>query len=307
VAASFPAGSPSASVVRKSRMVPEKTGQVSEGCITLLTDYGVGNEFVGSLHAVIARIAPSARVIDLDHTVPAQNVRVGALRLERLISYAPEGAHVGVVDPGVGGARRPIAVEVGAHVLIGPDNGLLVWAAHRLQLEVRAFVLDREEFWLPNRGKTFDGRDIFAPCAAHLLLGHPPSEMGSPLPPSELVALPRPTVEAPSETDRIVEVIDIDRFGNVVLGVTAQDIAALDLSIGQGVEIVGGETKVIASSIASTFGDVDDQAPLVYLDSGGWLSFALNGGDAATTWNISLGERLTIRRRALQVRRAQPN
>jgi S-adenosylmethionine hydrolase len=144
---------------------------VAYGCITLLTDYGYAGGFVGMLHAVAFSIAPAVPVIDLDHGIPPFDVRLGALRLERAVPYLPAGVHVGVVDPGVGGSRRPVALTSGGSAFVGPDNGLLVWAARRAGDLDQVVVLDQERFWLPSRSQTFDGRDVFVPVAAYLAAG----------------------------------------------------------------------------------------------------------------------------------------
>jgi S-adenosylmethionine hydrolase len=145
-----------------------------------MTDYGCGAGFVGTLHAVAFRIAPDVRVIDLDHSVPPQDIRLGALRLERFMAYAPPGVHVGVVDPGVGGVRRAVAITAGPHAFVGPDNGLLTWAMEATSAgDTRAVVLDRPGFWLEHPSRTFDGRDIFVPVAAHLSHGVPLDDVGT--------------------------------------------------------------------------------------------------------------------------------
>ncbi|MGC9963210.1 MAG: SAM-dependent chlorinase/fluorinase, partial [Acidimicrobiales bacterium] len=120
----------------------------------MTTDYGCGAGFVGTLHAVAYRIAPRVAVIDLDHSVPPQDVRLGALRLERFLRIAPAGVHVGIVDPGVGGNRRPVAITAGDHAFVGPDNGLLPWAAEAAGDGIRVVVLDRPELWLEGRSRT---------------------------------------------------------------------------------------------------------------------------------------------------------
>jgi S-adenosyl-L-methionine hydrolase (adenosine-forming) len=263
------------------------------GHITLLTDYGPGNSFVGSLHAAILQIAPEARIIDLDHSVPAFDVRVGALRLEGLLPIAPEGVHVGVVDPGVGGSRRPVLLEAGRNLFVGPDNGLLVWAVERWRTSCRAFVLDRTEFWRPDRAVTFDGRDIFAPVAAHLAIGIQADELGTRIAVDDLVELQRPHPTRLDDGWILVEVIDIDRFGNLALGARVEDLARLE--IGGGSVAVAIQESTSEMKYGSAFSDVGEGEPLIYLDSTGWLSLAFNRGNAARVTGLERGERLKLR------------
>ena len=148
--------------------------------ISLLTDYGTADEFVGVMKAVIADLAPHARITDLEHNVPAYDVRAGSLMLARCIQYVPRGIVIGVVDPGVGTQRKAIALEIagGEGILIGPDNGLLAPAAGMVGGVERAVVLNNVALHLPAPGSTFAGRDIFAPVAAHLCSGVPFDELG---------------------------------------------------------------------------------------------------------------------------------
>ena len=142
--------------------------------VTLLTDYGLDDEFVGVLKSVIRDLAPHATTIDLTHGIRPFDVRAGALALARAIPYVAEGVVLAVVDPGVGTKRRAVAIEVadGAGVLVGPDNGLLAPAVAVAGGATRAVALDNPEYQLPAPGATFAGRDIFAPAAAHLCLRH---------------------------------------------------------------------------------------------------------------------------------------
>ena len=148
--------------------------------VSLLTDYGLVDEFVGVVKAVIRDIAPHARTIDLTHNIPAFDVRAGSLALARCVSYIPPGVILGVVDPGVGGNRKAIAIEVaeGQAVFVGPDNGLLAPAVAMAGGAERAVVLSNEEYHLLSHGVTFAGRDVFAPVAAHLCNGVDLAEFG---------------------------------------------------------------------------------------------------------------------------------
>src|SRR4051794_32795325 len=154
--------------------------------ITFLSDYGPGDEYVGVVHGVIASIAPRARIIDLGHGVPPQDVRTGARRLARALPFTPPGIHLAVVDPGVGTARRAVALRAGDRLLVGPDNGLLVEG-----LEIDAAVEISNSPWrLEPVSATFHGRDIFAPVTARLAAGEAFEAAGEPIDPATLVRLP---------------------------------------------------------------------------------------------------------------------
>jgi hypothetical protein len=158
--------------------------------ITFLSDYGLEDHFVGVCHGVIARIAPHARVIDLSHAVPPQDERQGATLLAQSMPFLPTAVHLAVVDPRVGGERGMVAVEAGGQVLVGPDNGLLVWAAERLGGIERVHALERRAYRLEPVSRTFHGRDVFAPAAAHLAARVVPAELGPAVDPDGRPRLP---------------------------------------------------------------------------------------------------------------------
>ena len=259
--------------------------------VTFLTDYGPGSEHVGALHLMVAAGAPTARLVDLVHDVPAQDVRQGAVLLARLAPLAPAAIHVAVVDPGVGGPRRAVALATGAGgVLIGPDNGLLMLAADALG--VRGARL------LPAPGAgapaTFHGRDVFAPAAARLAAGAPFSALGEPIDPRSLVALllPEPRVE---EGLLVGEVAGRDAFGNLQLFASGARLRQAGFVPGAriGVECCGA---VHAATVARTFADVSPGALLVYPDAHDRVAIAVNGGDAAARLAVEPGEEITLRR-----------
>jgi S-adenosylmethionine hydrolase len=265
------------------------------GCLTLTTDYGYGAGFVGTLHAVAFRIAPQVRVIDLDHSVPPQDVRLGALRLERFLHIAPAGVHVGVVDPGVGGSRRPVAITAGVHAFVGPDNGLLPWAAEAAGGRIRVVVLDRPELWLEDRSHTFDGRDIFVPVAAHLAYGVPLGDAGTEVDPASLVRLPRPAARLTDGGVAELEVLQVDGFGNVQLGGAVEVAAALGLRVGDALTLSAGGTQVRAV-YAETFAEVPRGDAVVLVDSDGCLALSVNCGRADALFRPSLPASVRLRR-----------
>src|SRR5215213_4993838 len=184
--------------------------------ITFLSDYGRDDDFVGVCHAVMARLTPDARVIDLTHGVGRHDVRTGAMVLRNTLPYAPAGVHLAVVDPGVGAERRAVALRCAEEdrLLVGPDNGLLSLAWERFGGAVEAVEIGRSPWRLEPVAATFHGRDIFAPVAARLAGGDALAEAGDPLDVDDLVTLdvPRPRVDGDA---LLVHVVGIDRFGNL--------------------------------------------------------------------------------------------
>src|SRR5687768_14002867 len=162
--------------------------------ISLTTDYGLSDGFVAACHGVLARLAPAARVIDVTHLVPPGDVQRGSAVLAQTLPHLPVAVHVAVVDPGVGTARRAVAVEAERGVLVGPDNGLLTNAADALGGVRRAVALTNRSWHAPSVSTTFHGRDIFAPVAARLAAGADLADAGEPVDPDALVRLPEPLV-----------------------------------------------------------------------------------------------------------------
>ena len=164
--------------------------------ISFTTDYGRRDGFVAACHGAIAKIAPAARVIDITHEIPPGDVARGAVVLAQTVGDLPTSVHVAVVDPGVGTARRPVALRAPGGLLVGPDNGLLIWAAEALGGVAEAVELRNPAWLAPKVTRTFHGRDIFAPVAARLAAGQPLSEAGPAIDPADLVRLPAPEVTA---------------------------------------------------------------------------------------------------------------
>jgi S-adenosylmethionine hydrolase len=257
--------------------------------ITFLTDYGLDDAFVGVCHGVIARICPTARVIDLTHGVARGDVRAGGLILRGALDYVPVGVHLAVVDPGVGTDRRAVAVALSdGRVLVGPDNGLLSLCFEAGGGVADAVDIGRSPFALQPTSATFHGRDIFAPVAARLAGGASLDEAGEPCDPAGLVRLelPRPRVEGGVV---FAHVVYLDRFGNVQLD--ARD--ELGLRRGQPVAVsVGGAAWPAA--YGETFADVSAGELLVYEDSDRRLALAVNQGSAVQRLGVSVGAEIRI-------------
>jgi S-adenosyl-L-methionine hydrolase (adenosine-forming) len=252
--------------------------------ISLTTDYGLSDGFVAACHGVIARIAPQARIIDVTHQVPPADVARGATVLAQTAPHLPRAVHVAVVDPGVGTARRAVAIEAPDGLLVGPDNGLLPAAADALGGVRRAVVLDRAGWFADTVSPTFHGRDIFAPVAARLALGEDLGGAGSALDPRTLVRLPEPVVIVGDDWLE-AEVSTIDRFGNVQLAATGETLDHL----GELVRVGG-----VTARRARTFGEAASGALVVYVDSAGRVAIAINGGRAVVALGVTPGDVLRV-------------
>jgi S-adenosylmethionine hydrolase len=262
--------------------------------ITFLSDYGLADEFVGVVHAVIAGICPDARVIDLGHGVPRQDVLAGAMMLERALPYAPAGVHLAVVDPEVGARRRALALRTidEDRLLVGPDNGLLLPAAERFGGVAEAVEISASPWRLEPVSATFHGRDVFAPVAAQLACGEPPAAGGTPLDPSELVRLER-TRPRHEPGALVAHVVASDGFGNAMLDASHGDLLAYGLRLGAAFGARTGGRRV-RGVVARTFSDVAPGALLLYEDAAGSLALAVNGGNAAALLGLRAGDEVRL-------------
>jgi S-adenosyl-L-methionine hydrolase (adenosine-forming) len=263
--------------------------------ITFLSDYGTDDEFAGVCRAVIARIAPEARVIDLTHGIARHAVLHGAMILAQALPYAPPGVHLAVVDPEVGSRRRAVAVRAAreGRFLVGPDNGLLWPAIERLGGAEAAVEVSTSRFRLEPTSATFHGRDIFAPVAAHLARGARLSEAGEEIPVDSLASLdvPEPRIEA----DRVVaHVAYVDGFGNVVLDLGERHLPDTRLRT-DGRVAVEGKGRGHEASFARAFANVDAGQLILYVDSYGSLALAVNLESAADRLRLEPGDEVGLR------------
>ena len=261
--------------------------------ILFLTDYGLDDEFVGMCHAVIARITPDARVLDLAHGIPPQDVLRGALILADVTPYAPsDTVYLGVVDPGVGTERRPVVVESGDALLVGPDNGLLSLAWDALGGAKRAFSIESGEVVLSDLSATFHGRDVFAPAAARLAAGLDPAEVGPSIDPASLVRVEVPTPEV--EPGRVVcRVVVVDRFGNVQLAAGADVLEEAGIAGAPRLELRAKGHRSPARE-ARTFAEVPEWAVGILENSVGRLALVRNGASAAESLDLRPGDEVEI-------------
>lgn len=249
--------------------------------IALLSDFGYDDAFVGVMKGVLLTRCPDARLIDVTHGVPAHDVRAGALLLAAAAPYLPsDTVFLAVVDPGVGGERRPLCARGGSQLFVGPDNGLLSLSVGQRGVP-EWFHLDRPRYWLQEPGATFHGRDIFAPIAALLALGRAPEDFGSPVNDPARVELPAPV---PTAAGVQGEVLLVDGFGNAVTNLRPADLDHPE----PGSRRFRVEGSVIPGPVTH-YGAVAPGEPLVVLGSMGFYEVALNGASAAAALGLRPG------------------
>lgn len=256
--------------------------------ITLTTDFGYRDPFVGIMKGVIHGINPVAGIVDLTHGVAPQDVTGGALALAAAVDYFPAGTiHVAVVDPGVGGGRRPILAETDRACYIGPDNGLLSLAAGRQRL-VRVVHLSNPEYHLRPTSTTFHGRDVFAPAAAHLSSGVPPERLGDSVKGFESLTIPEPRRK--DGGGLAGEVIYIDGFGNLTTNIRREDLGPFDpagLSVRVGGRVIRGLSPNYASAGAGNY--------LALINSWEHLEISRCDGSARSGLGAHVGTRVLLR------------
>ncbi|HJS70158.1 MAG TPA: SAM-dependent chlorinase/fluorinase [Gaiellaceae bacterium] len=248
---------------------------------------------MGVCRGVIKRIAPDAEVIDITHGIAPHNVLQGALVLASTIRFMPEGIHLAVVDPGVGSKRRAVALRgTDGRLYVGPDNGLLVLAADRLGGVEEAVELANSAYRLEPVAHTFHGRDVFAPAAAHLAAGAELTELGPAIAAADLARIDVPVPSIGTRRIRAT-VIYVDRFGNVQLNLTRDDLAQVGIESGSKLEIEVGVERYYAAT-ARTFAEVKRGDIVLYEDAYWNISLAINRGNAAQTFRVSAGDELKI-------------
>ena len=260
--------------------------------ITFLSDFGLKDDFVGTCHGVIKRIAPDAQIIDITHGIPPTSILEGALVLANTIGFMPVGIHLAIVDPGVGGPRRPLALrDEEGRVYVGPDNGLLLPAASRAGV-AEAYELANPAYALESISRTFHGRDLFSPAAAHLANGVPLEDLGPPVDPDGLVRLDLPE---PAVSDGAIRatLLYVDSFGNIALNLDRDDVESLGIFSGARVELeLSGERYYAV--MARTFADARPGDVILYEDSYKKMSLAISRGSAARMLHATPGQSIRI-------------
>ena len=258
--------------------------------ISLLSDFGQKDPYVAEMKAVILSVNPQAQVIDVTHEIEKFNIRMGAYVLASAVPYfPPKTVHVAVVDPGVGTKRRPIIAETKRSLYVGPDNGLLMLAAHKEEL-VNVYHITNPEYMLPKVSRTFHGRDIFAPAAAHLTRGTEPFEFG---PEIDDYFFPEFAKPATNNGEMVGEVLHIDGFGNVISNISVDDLENAGFCEGSSLVVtLGGESLIVP--FCSAYGEVPVGAILALIGSSNFLEVAVNQGNACRALKTNVGDQFCV-------------
>ncbi|MBV8857933.1 MAG: SAM-dependent chlorinase/fluorinase [Acidobacteria bacterium] len=258
--------------------------------VTLLTDFGTADYFVGALKGAVLAANPSARVVDITHEVPPFDVEAGAFTLRAAFETFPEGTvHVGVVDPGVGSARRAIAVEGHGHTFVGPDNGLFGHVYERAA-PFRVFQLTNANFFRREVSPTFHGRDIFAPVAGALARGVRAEELGPEV--FDFVRLPSAAVERVGDGTLVGTVIHVDRFGNLVTNFAREDLDEESFARGARLRVEGREVRRFRRFFAEDFEGAGE--PFAVWGSAGLLEVAVFRDSAARLLGAKRGDKVEV-------------
>lgn len=257
--------------------------------LTLTTDFGLSDAYVAAMKGVILSVSPDARMVDVSHEIPPQDVMGAAFVLRGAVPYFPEGSvHLAVVDPGVGSERRPIAVRIGGHFFVGPDNGLFSLLLDAEAEPDAVVVLDRPAFWRTEEpSRTFHGRDVFAPVAAHLATGRSLDEVGSRTERLKRLHWVRPLAD---EQGLRGWVVHVDHFGNAVTNIPGALLAAH--RDGRAVKFYLGST--IIDQVHHAYSDVAEGEPVALIGSSGHLEISVNGGNAARLLSVQKGSAVNV-------------
>ena len=259
--------------------------------ITLTTDFGTADTYVGQMKGVILSRCAGASIVDLTHDVPPQDLVAGALHIETAVdAFAPGTVHVAVIDPGVGSDRRAIAIEAEGCFFVGPDNGLFDLALEKRPLR-RAVSVENASVLRETVSNTFHGRDVFAPAAAHLAEGHPLEALG-PGGECSLMSLDVPRAEM-VEGGLVAHVLRVDHFGNLITNVTAAALRDWQTVLDD--ELVVEAGHVLIEGLSATFADVAIGDPVAYIGSGGRLEIAIRNGNAAEALAAVVGGMIYVR------------
>lgn len=249
-------------------------GLITSETITLTTDFGETDPYVAMMKGVILSINPAARIVDITHQVAAGSIQEGGSIIEEAYKYFPASTvHVGVIDPGVGGKRRPITVLANDHFFVGPDNGLF-WPVIEKQEHTDIIHLKEKRYWMHKISPTFHGRDIFAPVAAHLSLGIDPFALGEKIDNPTTIAYPLPCKK---DRELVGEIIRVDHFGNLITNITREHLSPFLKSKGVIIRI----GSLVLKKISTTYNDVPEGQPLALIGSSGHLEIAINMGKAS--------------------------
>jgi S-adenosylmethionine hydrolase len=263
---------------------------VTAPLITLLSDFGLKDPYVAEMKAVILSICPQACLVDISHEIEKFNVRMGAFALSSAASYFPKGSiHVAVVDPSVGTKRRALLVEARKAFFVGPDNGLLMLAAEKMGIK-HVYNVTNRRFMLSRVSRTFHGRDIFAPVAAHLANGYKPSDFGLEI---HDYVVPRFVKPRLTKNALFGEVLHVDDFGNIVTNISRAEFEKTGIREGAMLCFRFGG-KVIKLRFCSAYGEVSVGKLLGLFGSHDFFEVAVNQGDASKKLKVKVGDGIAV-------------
>ncbi len=255
--------------------------------ITLLTDFGTKDHYVASMKGVILNINPRCLLVDITHQVSPHDVREGAFVLASAYSYFPKGTiHLSVVDPGVGGLRKPILLVTQNYFFIGPDNGLFTMIANKENVK-QIIVLDKQKYYLSNISATFHGRDIFAPVAAYLSLGIKPNAFGHKIDSLKGLGLKGPIIK---EGTLEGEIIHVDTFGNLVTNIEERKLFGFIRGRPFVIQVGGKAIR----GLKKGYWEGKKDKPIALLGSGGFLEISMREGNAQKAMKVKRGDPIQI-------------
>ena len=258
--------------------------------ISLLSDFGHKDSYVAEMKAVLLSVNPQVKLIDISHEIKKYDITMGAYILASVAPYFPKKTiHMAVVDPGVGTERRPIIVETKHSFYVGPDNGLLMLAAHKEGI-TNVYTICNPEYMLTKMSETFHGRDIFAPATAHLSKGTKPSDFGPPITDYVFPEYAKPQVK---NNHLVGEVLHIDDFGNIITNISAEDLEQYDITCGVTL-LVKLINKTFSISFCSVYGEVSVGTPLALIGSNNFLEVAVNQGSASDVFKSEVGDKFRV-------------
>jgi len=259
--------------------------------ITLLSDFGLKDPYVAEMKAIILSISPDVTIVDISHEISKFDVRMGAFILAQAAQYFPKGTiHIAVVDPGVGTERHPIIVETSRSLYVGPDNGLLMLSALKEGIR-HIYKIANPKYMLKTISRTFHGRDIFSPTAAHLAKGVPPSEFGSVVEDPVMPEYLKPRING-NEIEG--EIIHIDSFGNIITNITLLDLRKIGIEEEKNLE-VKIKDKVFTLRLCRAYSEMPPGTSLSIIGSSDFLEVAVNQGNAAQTCDAEIGALVKVK------------
>ena len=267
--------------------------------ITLLSDFGLRDSYVAEMKAAILSICPEACIVDISHEIRKFDIRMGSFLLLRASRIFPRGTiHVAVVDPGVGTERRPIIVETNRAFYIGPDNGLLIPSA-RMDGIKHIYAISNRRYMFNKVSRTFHGRDVFSPAAAHLAKGVPPSEFGP-----EIFDPIIPSYAEARFKGNIIEgeVIHIDDFGNIITNIAYDNLMRIGIAE-EDFLVIRIRDKTFKLKLCKAYGSVSKNEPLTIIGSCNLLEISVNQGDASKFFGVKVGEKIFVSKDS----KAKPN